>query len=394
MKPNRYIWFFLITFFCIVSCTKDDDPFPQPEETKHTLLIYMPWSSNLTFDFEQNIADFEAAIRQNILQSHSRVIVFFMPSATEATLFELKYKNGNCTREVIKKYADPAFTTATGITSIWNDVAGYAPAYRYSMVIGAHSMGWVPVSSFNVKTMDITNKNHWEYENALRTRFFGGLESEYQTDITTLAKGISDAGLKMEYILFDDCYMSSIEVAYDLKDVTRYLIACPTEIMAYGYPYAEIARYLVDNIDYSGISRGFISFYENYLNMPCGTIGITDCSEVEKLASIMKEVNNRYKLDQALLNDIQSMCGYSPVIFFDLGDYVEKLCPDTHLLSTFKAQLDLTVPPAYRKHTRTYYSAGRGEVPIKTYTGITISDPSKNGKAIAKTETAWYKATH
>ena len=54
---------------------------------------------------------------------------------------------------------------------------------------------------------------HWEYENVPMTRYFGGLNAQYQTDITTLAKGISNAVLKMEYILFDDCYMSSIEVA-------------------------------------------------------------------------------------------------------------------------------------------------------------------------------------
>lgn len=45
----------------------------------------------------------------------------------------------------------------------------------------------------------------------------------------------------MEYILFDDCYMSSLEAAYDLRHVTRHLIACPTEIMAYGMPYSHIA---------------------------------------------------------------------------------------------------------------------------------------------------------
>ena len=35
----------------------------------------------------------------------------------------------------------------------------------------------------------------------------------------------------MEYILFDDCYMSSIEVAYELKDVTKYLIGSTSEMM-------------------------------------------------------------------------------------------------------------------------------------------------------------------
>ena len=42
--------------------------------------------------------------------------------------------------------------------------------------------------------------------------------------ISTLADAISDAGLEMEFILFDDCYMSSVEVAYDLRHVTGHII--------------------------------------------------------------------------------------------------------------------------------------------------------------------------
>lgn len=92
------------------------------------------------------------------------------------------------------------------------------------------------------------------------TRLFGGRESKYQTDITTLAEGISSAGLKMEYILFDDCYMSTVEVAYDLKNVTSHLIASTSEIMAYGMPYDKIGQYLIGNIDYEKICDGFYSF--------------------------------------------------------------------------------------------------------------------------------------
>lgn len=52
---------------------------------------------------------------------------------------------------------------------------------------------------------------------------FRGLTREFQTDVGTLARGIVGAGVKMEYILFDDCYMSSVEVAYELKEATRFL---------------------------------------------------------------------------------------------------------------------------------------------------------------------------
>lgn len=52
--------------------------------------------------------------------------------------------------------------------------------------------------------------------------------------------GIVGAGVKMEYILFDDCYMSSVKAAYELREATRFLIASASEMMAYGMLYATV----------------------------------------------------------------------------------------------------------------------------------------------------------
>ena len=51
--------------------------------------------------------------------------------------------------------------------------------------------------------------------------------------------------MSMNYILFDDCYMSTVEVAYDLREVTNYLIASTSEMMAYGMPYHKILKYII-----------------------------------------------------------------------------------------------------------------------------------------------------
>ena len=222
------------------------------------------------------------------------------------------------------------------------------------MIIGCHGMGWIPVSKTQSRSSLQTVKKHWEYGNAPMTRLFGGRESKYQTDITTLAEGISSAGLKMEYILFDDCYMSTVEVAYDLKNVASHLIASTSEIMAYGMPYDKIGQYLIGNIDYEKICDGFYSFYSNYVT-PCGTISVTDCSEIDNLAAIMKEINQRYTFNEELISSLQSLDGYKPSIFFDCGDYVAKLCSDPDLLEQFNEQLKRTVP--YKRNTEYYFTA-------------------------------------
>lgn len=374
----------------LVSCHKDDAP-PVSTETEKTLFMYLPWSTDLVGAFRTNISDMEKAIAKKGL-NQERVLVFISTTPTEATLFEIIEKNGKCKGDTLKRYTNPALTTKGEITRILNDVKGFAPAKRYAMTIGCHGMGWLPVAKGRTRHSS-REKLHWEYEGVPMTRYFGGRSPEYQTDITTLAEGIADAGMKMEYILFDDCYMSSIEVVYDLRGVTDFVIGSPCEIMRYGMPYAEIGEHLLGDTDYEAICEKFHTFYSNYEEMPCGTIGVTDCSELQPLVQIMKEINNRYKFDETKINSIQTLDGYSPTLFFDLGDYVAKLCSDRNLLNQFQQQLQRTVP--YKKNTETYYTMNRGrQIKINAFSGVTVSDPSMNSLAETKTETAWYKATY
>lgn len=387
---------FIILSLGLVSCKKDKPEIKPLLEVEHSLFVYMPWSTNLTSDFKQNILDFERALDVNLLKNN-RLIVFFSSSPTEATMFELKYKQGNIVRDTLRKYQNPVFTTANGITSILDDLKCSAPAKRYSMIIGSHGMGWLPVAETRMLRERDYEKYHWEYEGVPLTRFFGGGTPDVQTEITALAKGITNAGIKMDYILFDDCYMSSIEVAYDLKEVTNYLVASPTEIMAYGFPYHIVGKFLIGDVDLRSVCDGFYNFYSNY-EYPYGTIGVTVTAELDNLAAIMKEINQTFVFDMTLLNDIQTMDGYSPVIFFDMGDYISKLCTDADLLAKFEYQLERTVPSSYHRHTPYYPTSNGGAIriiKINAFSGVTISDPSISPKAITtKMETAWYKATH
>lgn len=374
-----------------LSACDDGDDVPPVRPEQRTLFMYFPWSTNLTDYFYKNISDMEEAITKSGLDN-GRVIVFISTSSSEAEMFEIKYSGGKCTHKKLKIYDNPALTTAAGLSGILNDMKTFAPADTYAMTIGCHGMGWLPVESVS-KAMGhspaFVPHYNADYGYAM-TRYFGGTTSQYQTDISTLAMAIADAGLKMDFILFDDCYMSSVEVAYDLRHVAGHIIACPTEIMAYGMPYAEIGGSLLGEPDYKAVAEGFYEFYSTY-TYPYGTLGITDCSQLDALADIMKEINRRYKFDKSQLAELQRMDGYTPVLFFDFGDYVEHLCPDEALLSEFRTRLARAVP--YAVHTRQYYSSRRGAVDINAYSGITTSEPSVNSLAAGVIDTNWYKDT-
>lgn len=385
----------LLTPSVFLSCDNDstDEPDNNSSKYKQTVLMYMPWSGGSIYSyFLQNISSFETAIRNNKGFDGNALVVFISESETKSHLINIKYNDGECYRDTIRSfYFDECdYTTSAGIASVINNAIKIAPAKTYALAIGSHGMGWLPVGS------DISTRARMSAmmnPNVYLTRYFGhSSDSNYQTDISTLADGIKKTGLRMEYIMFDGCYMSNIETAYELKDVTDYLIASTCEIMIDGMPYSEIGMDLLKN-NYKNICDGFYSFYSNY-SMPCGTIGVTDCNEVERMAEIMKEINTAYPLGVESVDDIQDLDGYNTTVFFDFGDYVSHLCKDEYLLNLFKTQLDRLVP--YKANTETYYSMlTQQQTRIKTFSGLTVSDPTENkGLTDALSTTSWYKATH
>jgi hypothetical protein len=242
--------------------------------------------------------------------------------------------------------------------------------------------------------MPYRNDNYYQYP---ETRFFGSAnDMNYATDIYTLAQGLNDASMKMQFILFDDCYMANAEVAYELRNVTNYLIASTSEIMAVGMPYASMWTDLASSTpNYSSAVTAFKDFYSSY-TVPSGTLSAIDCREMESLAEIMKQINSRNVLPDSLRDSIQVLDGFHKTIFYDMGDYVKKLCNDKGMYEKFSTQLDKTVySKCYTDSVYSYIYSVPTYFKIKTFSGITISDLSQNDVALKGiNRTAWYKATH
>lgn len=406
MKRLLYLTL-MLTVVLLSACKKDPvpEPGPQPGETApQTVLMYLPWAGNLYEYLLRNIEDAKKAVAKNVL-GNSRLLVFIQSGPQTGKLSEIYYDRGAAAEKVLKTYSGLNLTRMEEIRDLLKFVTEIAPARQYAMTVGSHGMAWIPYyySAATQHTPDIPEeKPHWEYvsPDGQFTRWFGD-GSTRNTNTTTLAEAISAAGIKMEYILFDNCFMSSIELAYDMRNAANYLIASPCEIMAYGFPFKQVLpqMFIEGGKSYSleGICRNYYEFYEAYEapKYNCGAIAVTIISEVEALASVMKRINTSYPdyvADPSKpLQRYEYL--YSPTRFYDYGDYVHKLCKDPVLLAEFDAQLDRTVPPQYRLHTEYFYSAGKRL--IETYSGISTSDPSTSSTVTAyRNQTGWYEATH
>lgn len=390
----------LATLF-IVGCQEDvPAPYPIPKSLPDkTIFVYMPWSAarnnetgSLYNNFLQNIEDIEAAIEAEKGLGRNKLMVFIATSANNAVLIEVKYAaNGRCQRDTLQHFDShnmPAYTTANGLASLLSKVKVEAPAKQYALIVGCHGTGWL----FS------------EGKSRARTRYFGGSDHYFQTNIPTLAAAIEQAKMRMQFVMFDDCYMSNVEVAYEMRHATDYLIGCCSEIMAYGMPYKNIWKHLTQpKPNYKEVVNEFHNFYSNY-KWPYGNIGVTDCSKVEEVAARMKTINAATANNAKLIDweDIQRLDGYEKTIFFDMGDYVNKLCniPETQSMAR-EMQTALAQLVPYKSTTKYVYTALEQHYPstiiVNAYSGITISDPTQSdfeNALTTKRETSWWKATH
>lgn len=433
-----------------VSCSNGDSPDgPDVPVTPvgQTVFMFFPWSNSLLSDFRRTVEDMQTVVAERSMKNE-RIMVFMATSEREAVLFELKKQNGRCLTDTLRRYSDRPFTSRQWLTSLFSEVRTLAPASRYGMVVGCHGMAWVPVQGqrnarkrlgsqerideednlykderidkegsykegkidkeglYKEERIDKEGLNkeeridkegvpndlmHFEVQGPVTTRFIGGTYPETQIETTDLADAMADAGLHTEYILFDACYMSSVEVAYELKDVTHYLIASPTEVLSYGFPYITMGKHLLGMPNYKGIVDSFISFYSSY-NLPYGTVAVTDCTQLDALAAIAQQINAA-DAEQLAPNGVQIMDGYSPTLFYDLGHLMSLKDAGTVLTAAFAEQLDKTVP--YKGHTGQYFTALKdAPVDIKHYSGLNTSQGSLNHMADRLSETAWYKATN
>lgn len=395
------------------ACSATIDVWQRKALSDHTIMFYLLGTSLKSY-YDTNIATVESQIESGVL-GDTRVVVFIQSSTNSGKLFEIFYDEGMkaVVRDEIGLYNLPAQYSEQMLSQILQDMAHRAPAKEYGLYIGSHGKGWIPKSSGSSSGSSTYSTFSAEQLEAIWTPAPGAImvrhigdTSSTQIDTTELAAAIRSTNIHLDYIVFDACYMANVESAYDLRDVTDYILGSPCEIIASGMPYNEIlpimvsASPLLDRLNSS--AKAFVDYYkvnrEGAYSSACSAV--IDCRTLDALAEITKRVNG--SLNRIDPNTVQAYDGISlsknPThIFFDFEDYVIKACSDSALAAEFSAQYYRTVTGLH--HTKTFYSAYNNKAnPIDYYSGLTTSAPimwhAMSAYVSEWKECAWYKATH
>ena len=354
-----------------------------------TIIMYLPYSGSGSNDlypfFEQNILDVEQSIKQaGGLGTNNLYVVIADHSPARVYLYRVRMEGTECVHDTIKRYDYPRLMDAQWITRVINDVRSISNTPKYAMLVGCHGNGWLPPKD-NVARA--------------KTRWFGG--PGYAISIADFAQGIQQAGIKLEYLVFDDCYLSCAEVAYDLRNATNTLIASTSEVMAAGMPYAKVFQYLATpQPNFGQLVNDYIAYYQSTAT-PYATIGVINTQYIQPMAQLMRQVNATSTWNTADNYQLQDLDGsyFSPTVYFDFGSYARALFgSNLALYSQYRALMAQLIP--YKGNTPYIYNASGIKTLVNEFSGITISDPSVNtgqyGYHVAtlKMQTAWWAASH
>jgi hypothetical protein len=371
--PRVLLLAFVLIAALLSSCGHDD---PEPDNT-HAVVFYFPYSDGLEQAVAANIADVKKAIVTQRGLGTTRVMVIMASSAKAGRLSEIVYKNGSCQETQLKSYTEWSFTDRENIRTMFNDAASHANARTYSMVIGAHGSGWLPKES-----------------RPNMAKAFGGSTTATKTNIETLDSAIVQSDIKhLEYLCFDDCYMSNIETAYRLRNAVDHLIASTSEIMAKGLPYSDIWTSMNSaQPDYSAIVSGFATFYSTY-SLPYGALAVIDCRKTERAAELMSNLNTLLADTGIAPSDItpQVLDGFTPPVYFDMKDYTDRALAALGSPAALTAQFETLYSDLVMAHSSTpylYSDYTKGTFAVTTNCGVTISDPTVNSQA-----TPWLHST-
>lgn len=254
----------------------EPEPEPQPVNPDGVTIVYAINKSSLSGNFMQDTAEMKAAM-VSVDMSRQRLLVYLTESASKTALYELQQigKKKVLTWRKVKEYDRQQTSTAPAVMKqVISDALSVYPDAEHTLVFWGHGSAWTPGFSDHETRADAPAQYSYGGE-------YGKNNKWQWTEITDIANAIPDGAFRT--IWFDCCYMSSIEVAYQLRHKTDMYVAYPTEVWEYGLNYDGVLPFIMrENQDLTGAAAKFYSYYND--KNDAVTVSVMDMSKIEAVA--------------------------------------------------------------------------------------------------------------
>lgn len=397
---NLQVWAFtLFLAFLAISCGNEDltdnpDNPDVPEEVKNqrTVLIYFAADNSLARYADVDLEEIKVGMA-SLQPEGVHLLAYIDLGDGNARLVEYVVKDGTTTEEVIREYGERNSVGLEETREVFAEVFDN-PAYvaeSYALVYWSHADGWIP---YPVPSSRWMGQDRGDGDKRMNL-----------SDFLSALEGMPH----FDFIMFDACFMQSIEVAYALRDYTDYYIASPTETPGTGAPYDRILSAMLTDGAAVELAEAYFETYEtNYDGTsPTGdrtedwTAGAAICvlstAELEQLASL----TNRLLPEETInVEDLHTVCAnydQRPVSssfyvgYYDWDDMMQTLLDEADY-SEWKMLFEEVVN--YWATTSTVFLTYDPTFSMEGMSGVSHYVPESLSSPAAETyrSTEWYEA--
>ncbi|WP_448787264.1 clostripain-related cysteine peptidase [Bacteroides graminisolvens] len=377
----------------LVACNHNDEPDPVQEEDLRTVLVYIAADNSLTSFAADDIAEMVSGFAA-VDADKNNLLVYVDTQSAKPLLYQItKDSKGAVVKNILHEYEEQNSVYPTVMAEVYNRVFSAFPAKSYGLVLWSHGDGWLP-SPANISASKAS------------TRWFGQDGTSYM-DISSLNTALNSAP-HFDFILFDACFMQSVEVAYELKDRADYFIGAPNEIPGPGAYYTELVPAMFSQVNdlASTVAHGYYDYYATKYTGQLGsnenwtmgvTVSVLKSSEVQALAAATAAILPKYITNGSAIN-VSSIYSYDPrstYFYYDLKDLIKSLVAsdDQTLFSAWSDAFELAVP-VHLTTDKTYSSFINGMVSLAGSSGLSAYIPRSSYVSLNTFyhSYAWYSA--
>lgn len=359
--------------FLLLICGCEKEGYDRQLVPVRTVLFYMGGDNNLTMEVKAKMD----IIRTVPLSPHCRVVIYADMKDGPPQLLEVTAASGDNILKPLREYEESNSADMEVFTSVLSEVRERYPSSSYGLILFSHATGWLPEGAYENPA---GYSGHADVRSVIK-------DGHSEMEIPAFAAAIPDG--MFDFIIFEACYMAGVEVAYELKDKTRFIIASSAEIVSPGFArcYAEALPLLYQReADLQGFCRVIKNDYAtrpgDYSSL---TLSLIDTEELDALVSVVRESTLSFPDNGA---GIQTFDRGNGMLFFDLEDcYV--------VASEEQAAIRTAISNCVKWKTATAdFMPGYGGFKVRAHCGLTTYVPQQRYARLneAYKKLRWYKA--
>lgn len=407
------------------------EPDPKPELVRKVFLLYADGYNNLTSYMRSDVTELakDAPMGEELRQDCAVLVYEHFTASYQdyntpksPLLVELYRKNdGTIVRDTLITYpATDNSASAETMRKVLEDVRGRYPNAGVGMCFSGHGTGYLPEEYYSDKVTEDDpfifecssaagrrelspvhdgpiidfSENPFLYGDPL-VKSIGcqaykheGTLRTHEIEIPQFAEAIP---YKLDYLIMDACLMGGVEVLYELREATDYIVSSCMEIYASGLYYEEMLDKVLfrSTPDLEGVCKDYIEHSSS------ATVSLTDTRSLDEVASVCRTLFDKYAeaMEEVNEEDVQKYFRGSSkgdrYWFFDMVDILVKSGITAEELERLQSAMDKCV--IYKDATRTAI----GGYAIATHCGMSMFLPKLGDTDLKEyyKNLAWNRAT-